>query len=115
MSTLVDSVSANLLSGLAVLAEEAAAPAAGVSPFGSILASILMFTGVVLALVVLIIAAKNVLVAKGSVKIMVNDQKELTIPFGGKLMGALANEGIFVSSACGGGGTCAQCKVKVYE
>jgi Na+-transporting NADH:ubiquinone oxidoreductase subunit F len=100
--------------GFLSAAEEAAASAA-VSSLGSILASILMFTGVVIALVVLIIAAKNVLVAKGNVKIMVNDQKELTVPIGGKLMGALANEGIFVSSACGGGGTCAQCKVKVFE
>lgn len=74
-----------------------------------------MFTSVVVALVVVIIGAKSILVSKGSVRISVNGQKELTVPLGGKLMGALSNEGIFVSSACGGGGTCAQCKVRVFE
>ena len=74
-----------------------------------------MFTAVVLILVVIILAAKNYLVPSGDVKIMVNEQKEITVPTGGKLMGALADAGIFVSSACGGGGTCAQCIVKVTE
>ena len=80
-----------------------------------IFSSIIMFTSVVVALVVVIIGAKSILVSKGSVRISVNGQKELTVPLGGKLMGALSNEGIFVSSACGGGGTCAQCKVRVFE
>ncbi len=78
-----------------------------------IILGVVMFTGIVLALVQLILAAREKLVASGPVNITVNDQKELTIPAGGKLLGALATEGIFVSSACGGGGTCAQCKVKV--
>ncbi|HSG72902.1 MAG TPA: NADH:ubiquinone reductase (Na(+)-transporting) subunit F, partial [Planctomycetaceae bacterium] len=43
------------------------------------------------------------------------DQKELIVPAGGKLLNALAAQGVFVSSACGGGGTCAQCKVKVFS
>ncbi|MBX3419127.1 MAG: NADH:ubiquinone reductase (Na(+)-transporting) subunit F [Pirellulaceae bacterium] len=77
--------------------------------------SVVMFTGVVMALVALILVAKNFLVPKGKVKILVNGQKEYEVPLGGKLMGALADQGIFVSSACGGGGTCAQCKVKVLE
>jgi Na+-transporting NADH:ubiquinone oxidoreductase subunit F len=81
----------------------------------AIVASILMFTGVVIALVLLILFAKSFLVAKGNVKILVNGEKELTVPLGGKLMGALSNQGIFVSSACGGGGTCAQCKVRIFE
>ncbi len=74
-----------------------------------------MFVAVVLALVIVILAAKSALVASGDVKILVNDQKEILCPAGGKLMGALADAGIFVSSACGGGGTCAQCIVKVSE
>ena len=74
-----------------------------------------MFTLVVLALVAIILAAKSQLVASGPVTISVNDQKDITIPAGGKLLNALADEGIFVSSACGGGGTCAQCEVKVLE
>ena len=78
-----------------------------------IILGVLLFTGVVLALVGIILAAKHFLVSSGNVKILVNDQKEIEVPAGGKLMGALANAGIFVSSACGGGGTCAQCKVKI--
>ncbi len=48
-------------------------------------------------------------------KIVVNDSKTLVVPAGGKLLGTLAGNGIFVSSACGGGGTCAQCKVRVLS
>jgi Na+-transporting NADH:ubiquinone oxidoreductase subunit F len=74
-----------------------------------------MFTAIVLALVVLILIARSKLVASGDVDILVNDQKTLTVPAGGKLLGSLADAGIFVSSACGGGGTCAQCRVKVLD
>ncbi|MCH8829925.1 MAG: NADH:ubiquinone reductase (Na(+)-transporting) subunit F, partial [Planctomycetes bacterium] len=49
------------------------------------------------------------------VHILVNDQKEFTTSAGGKLLGCLSENGIFVSSACGGGGTCAQCLVKVFK
>lgn len=76
---------------------------------------VFMFTGIVLALVVVILQARGVLVPSGNVKIIVNDQKTLEVPAGGKLLTALSSEGIFVSSACGGGGTCAQCKVNVLE
>lgn len=79
----------------------------------TIILGVVMFTGVVVALVLLILAAKKRLVASGPVKIMINHQKEIEIPAGGKLLSALADAGVFVSSACGGGGTCAQCKVKI--
>ncbi|OYP33144.1 NADH:ubiquinone reductase (Na(+)-transporting) subunit F [Rhodopirellula sp. MGV] len=81
----------------------------------TIILGVLMFTAVVVALVVVILLAKKQLVASGPVKILVNEQKEIEVPAGGKLLGALADAGIFVSSACGGGGTCAQCRVKVTE
>ena len=74
-----------------------------------------MFTAVVVALVLVILAAKSQLVASGPVKIVINDQKTVEVPAGGKLLGALADAGVFVSSACGGSGTCAQCKVKVSD
>ncbi len=80
-----------------------------------IILGVAMFTVIVLALVVLILVARSRLVASGDVQILVNEQKTLTVPAGGKLLGALADAGIFVSSACGGGGTCAQCKVKVFD
>lgn len=81
----------------------------------TLIVGVLVFTVVVLALVSLILLARNSLVPKGDVKILVNGQKEILVPQGGKLMNALGEEGILVSSACGGGGTCAQCMVKVLD
>ena len=79
----------------------------------TILLGVGMFTFVVLMLVLVILLAKSQLVPSGNVDIVINEQKTISVPVGGKLLGALASEGIFVSSACGGGGTCAQCKVNV--
>ena len=81
----------------------------------SVIYGVLVFTLVVLALVGLILAARQALVNQGAVKIMVNGQREIEVAAGGKLMGALGEAGILVSSACGGGGTCAQCLVKVHS
>ena len=78
-----------------------------------VLIGVFFFTAVVLSLVIVILAAKKLLVSAGSVKIVVNDSKTIMVPSGGKLLGCLANNGIFVSSACGGGGTCALCKVRI--
>ncbi len=86
-----------------------------VSMFVEILLGVAMLTGVVVALVALILIARRWLVATGNVNILINDQETVTVPVGGKLLGALAANNIFVSSACGGGGTCAQCKVNVLE
>lgn len=74
-----------------------------------------MFTAIVLGLVFLILAARSRLVASGNVAISINDEKTVQAPVGGKLLGALADSGLFVASACGGGGTCGQCRVKVFE
>ncbi len=76
-----------------------------------------MFTTVVLALVGIILVARANLVQTGSVNILINDDpdKAITVPIGGKLLSVLANQKIFVSSACGGGGTCGQCTVKIFE
>ena len=74
---------------------------------------LVFFTVIVLSLVGIILIARSQLVSTGNVKITVNGQKEIEVPAGGKLLGALASNKIFVSSACGGGGTCAQCKVHV--
>jgi Na+-transporting NADH:ubiquinone oxidoreductase subunit F len=80
-----------------------------------VLLGVLFFTVVVISLVIVILAAKRLLVASGPVKIVVNDSKTFETPAGGKLLSCLADNGIFVSSACGGGGTCAQCKVIVHS
>ncbi len=81
----------------------------------TVVLGVLMFTGMVVVLVGLIVIARRILVPAGDVKILINDQKEISVPAGGKLLNALSANGIFVSSACGGGGTCGQCTVRVLE
>jgi len=80
-----------------------------------IILGVLFFTLIVIALVFVILGAKSKLVASGNVGILINDEKEIHVPIGSKLLTALADNNLFVSSACGGGGTCAQCRVKVHE
>lgn len=74
-----------------------------------------MFTAVVLALVGFILAARARLVSTGDVTIDINGEKSVTVPAGDKLLQTLANAGLFLPSACGGGGTCAQCKCIVTD
>jgi Na+-transporting NADH:ubiquinone oxidoreductase subunit F len=80
-----------------------------------ILLGVGFFTGIVLILAVLILSARSKLVASGHVTITINDKKFIQTPIGGKLLNALGDAKIFVSSACGGGGTCGVCRVKVFE
>ncbi|GGB57071.1 NADH:ubiquinone reductase (Na(+)-transporting) subunit F [Shewanella inventionis] len=74
-----------------------------------------MFTIVVCILVMVILLAKRKLVSTEDVTISINGDAEKTVrtPAGDKLLGALAGQQIFIPSACGGGGTCGQCRVKV--
>jgi Na+-transporting NADH:ubiquinone oxidoreductase subunit F len=83
----------------------------------TIVAGSLMFTVIVMLLVVIIIAARSKLVSSGDVRIEINGDpgKAIVVPAGGKLLNTLADAGIYLSSACGGGGTCAQCKCKVMD
>jgi Na+-transporting NADH:ubiquinone oxidoreductase subunit F len=83
----------------------------------TIAGGVAMFTAMIMALVFVILYARSHLVSSGDVKIEINGDPErtLTVPAGGKLLQTLANEGIFLSSACGGGGTCAQCRCHVME
>ena len=82
-----------------------------------IILGVSMFTAIVVALVLVILFAKSKLVSTGDVKISINGDpdKSVTTAAGGKLLGALADQGIFVPSACGGGGTCGQCRVEVHS
>ena len=75
-----------------------------------ILLGVGMFTVIVLSLVVLILVARSWLVSSGDVTIEINGERKITVPAGGKLLQTLAGQNIFLSSACGGGGSCAQCK-----
>lgn len=80
-----------------------------------IILGIVLFTLIIMALVFMILSARSRLVSTGDVSISINDEKTIHTPAGGKLLGALSDSSLFVSSACGGGGTCGQCKVKVFE
>ncbi|MBO9489403.1 NADH:ubiquinone reductase (Na(+)-transporting) subunit F [Endozoicomonas sp. G2_1] len=81
-----------------------------------IILGVSMFTVIVVALVLVILFAKSKLVSTGDVTISINGdpEKAVTTAAGGKLLGVLADQGIFVPSACGGGGTCGQCRVHVH-
>ena len=82
-----------------------------------IILGVSMFTVIVLALVMVILFAKSKLVSSGDVTISINGdpEKAVTTAAGGKLLGALADQGIFIPSACGGGGTCGQCRVEIHS
>ena len=82
-----------------------------------ILLGVGMFTGIVITLVCVILLARKLLVPSGLVTLEINDDpsKTLEAPMGGKLLQTLADKKIFVPSACGGGGSCGQCKVQVLE
>ncbi len=82
-----------------------------------ILLGVTMFTLIVLLLVAVILVAKSRLVASGPVTININDDSDyqLEVQSGDKLLQTLSDNKIFVSSACGGGGTCGQCRVKVLD
>jgi Na+-transporting NADH:ubiquinone oxidoreductase subunit F len=80
-----------------------------------IILGVVMFTVIVLSLVIVILAAKAKLVSSGEVQILINDEKTITVPAGGKLLQTLASNNVFLASACGGGGSCAQCRCIVNE
>ncbi|ART61834.1 NADH:ubiquinone reductase (Na(+)-transporting) subunit F [Kushneria marisflavi] len=82
-----------------------------------IIVGVVMFTLIILGLVAIILSARSRLVSSGDVTIEINGDPESTITTqaGGKLLQTLAGQGIFLSSACGGGGSCAQCKCRVQE
>lgn len=80
-----------------------------------ILLGVVLFTIILLVLVFIILGAKSVLVSSGNVNIEINGEKTIQAPVGSKLLGALSDAELFVASACGGGGTCGQCRVRVKE
>ncbi len=77
--------------------------------------AVALFTGIVIFLAVLILVARSQLVPSGDIRINVNDERDIAVPAGGKLLSALTARELFLPSACGGGGTCGQCKVQVLE
>ena len=81
-----------------------------------IVLGVLVFTIAVNLMVFVILGARRLLVSSGNVSISMNDAaKSLEVEAGGKLLQTLAAQNFFLSSACGGGGTCAQCKCQVVS
>jgi len=74
-----------------------------------------LFTCIILLLVLVILYARSKLVASGAVKVLVNSERELAMPAGVKLLNGLADAELYIASACGGKGTCGQCKVRVLS
>ena len=76
---------------------------------------VVMFTAIVLLLVAIILVARGSLVSSGDVSIEINGEKTIIVPAGGKLLQTLSEANLFLPSACGGGGTCAQCKCIITD
>lgn len=80
-----------------------------------ILLGVILFTLIIIALVFIIIGAKSQLVASGNIEILINNEKKIQVSVGTKLLTALSDAKLFIPSACGGSGTCAQCRVKIHK
>ena len=80
-----------------------------------ILYSIAVFLVTILFLVVLLLVAKKYLSPSGKVKITINGEKELEVEQGGTILATLNENGVHLPSACGGKGSCGQCKCQVLE
>jgi Na+-transporting NADH:ubiquinone oxidoreductase subunit F len=81
----------------------------------TIIAAVVVFTIVVLALITMLLVARKRLVPQGEVKIIVNGDSEnpLMVQPGASLLSALSDKSVFLPSACGGGGTCAMCECHI--
>ncbi len=80
-----------------------------------ILASIGVFLGIILVLVAILLVAKAYLSPSGNVNVTINGKTTVSVPQGGSLLSTLAEENIYLPSACGGKGSCGQCKLQVPE
>ena len=85
--------------------------------FTTTIASILVFSSLILLLVILISIAEKKLLPQGDIKILINgdEEKSPTLNPGSSLLSSLAAHNIFIPSACGGGGTCSECKCQVLS
>lgn len=80
-----------------------------------ILTSIAVFLVIILALVILLLVAKKYLVASGAAKITINGDNVVEVESGSSLLNTLAVNGVHLPSACGGKGSCGQCKCQILE
>ena len=83
--------------------------------FNFIIASIGVFLAIIILLVIVLLVAKKYLSPSGNVTITINDKDTLSVPQGSSLLSTLAERGVYLASACGGKGSCGQCKCQVVE
>ena len=81
----------------------------------TVILTLVFFLSVILLLVALLLFAKAKLSPSGKIKIEINGEKTIEVDGGSSLLSTLGNAGIFLPSACGGGGTCVQCTCQVQE
>ncbi len=81
----------------------------------TIITSVVVFLLIILILVIIILIAKTKLMPSGNAEITINNKEKITAPLGVTLLNALQTQGIFLPSACGGSGTCGQCRCRVVE
>ncbi len=81
----------------------------------TLFSGVIIFLGLTLLLVIILLVAKHYLVQSGDVKITINGDTDVTASAGKSLLSSLADKNIFLPSACGGKGSCGQCKVQVFE
>lgn len=81
----------------------------------TVVTTVIIFLAIVLLLVIILMVAKHFLVSSGDVTVTINGEKQLKIPSGSTLLGGLAEKDIHLASACGGKGSCGQCRVRVTE
>jgi Na+-transporting NADH:ubiquinone oxidoreductase subunit F len=86
----------------------------GLSIGGTVLISVAVFVLVMVLLVVLLLYARQKLTPQGDVTLKIND-REMVVSPGSNLLSTMSNNGIFLPSACGGGGTCGMCKCQITE
>ncbi|MEG1580983.1 MAG: NADH:ubiquinone reductase (Na(+)-transporting) subunit F, partial [Bacteroidaceae bacterium] len=80
-----------------------------------IVASIGVFLGIILLIVIMLLVAKVYLVPSGNVNVTINGKEVMAVGQGGTLLSTLAENNIYLPSACGGKGSCGQCKCQVIE
>ncbi len=85
-----------------------------ISTIATILYSTIVFLSIILVLISILLFARNKLSPQGTVNLQINDRKLIVSP-GSNLLSTLSGSGIFLPSACGGGGTCGMCKCQVIE
>ena len=85
------------------------------SVYTYILISAIIFIMIIFVLVAMLLGVKAKLLPSGPVKILINEEKEIEVDSGSTLLSTLGDNKVFLPSACGGGGTCIQCKCIVND